>query len=237
MPLTAESSYSEIYQHLTQLSTSSICDAFATVRLMDSKIHPVGDSEQCIGRAYTVNSEQDSLSTMQALDDLQAFLFSLDCADDIVPTLLVIASVGARHALAGGMCAAVAKHNGFSGIITDGYYRDIPEIKETGLPFFGKGKCAKSGTKDKIGTIRQPIVCGGISIDPGDIIFADVDGIVAMTKEEAVAAINKAEEIQTKESIAMQRIKEGARFNQICNIDEHIHKLQQGEPSKLEFTP
>lgn len=183
------------------------------------------------------NSAQDSLSTMQALDDLPAFLISLGCSDlDIVPTLLVIASCGAMHALAGGMCTAVAKANGFGGIVTDGYYRDIPKIKDTALPFFGKGKCAKSGTKDKIGTIRKPIVCGGIDINPGDIIFADVDGIVAMTKEEAVAAINKAELIQNMESTALQKITEGARFNQICNIDGDVHKLQEGLPSKLEFT-
>lgn len=236
MPLTSESSYREVCQHLAQLSTSSICDAFTSVRLMNSKIHPVSETSQCIGRAYTVDSAQDSLSTMQALDDLPAFLLSLDCADDIVPILLVIASVGAKHALAGGMCAAVAKMNGFGGVVTDGFYRDIPEIKETGLPFFGKGKCAKSGTKDRVGTMRQPIVCGDIQVSPGDIIFADVDGIVAMTKEEAITAINKAEEIQNMERIALQRIKEGARFNQICNIDEHVHKLQEGESSKLEFT-
>lgn len=125
MPLNTESSYTEICQHLSKLSTPAICDAFPSVRLMDASIHPVGDNKQCIGRAYPVNSAQDSLSTMQALDDLPAFLISLGCSDlDIVPTLLVIASCGAMHALAGGMCTAVAKINGFGGIIT----MDIIEI-------------------------------------------------------------------------------------------------------------
>ena len=148
----------------------------------------------------------------------------------------MIASYGAKHALAGGICTAVAKINGFGGIVTDGYYRDIPEIRDTALPFFGKGNCAKSGTKDKIGTIRKPIVCGGIEVNPGDLIFADEDGIIALTKEEAVAAINKAELIQNMETIALQKIKKGSRFNQICNIDEHVHNLEEGLPSKLEFT-
>lgn len=238
MPLTIESSFTEICQHLADLSTASICDAYASVRLMDSKIDPLEEHQRCIGRAYPVNSAQDSLSTMQALDDLPAFLVSLGCSElDKVPILLVIAAYGAKFALAGGMCAAVAKAKGFSGIVTDGYYRDILQIKAIGLPFFGKGKCAKSGTKDKVGTIRQPIVCGGIEINAGDIIFGDVDGIVALTKEEAVIAINKAEQIQSMEDIALRRIVEdGYRFNQICNIDEHIKKIEGGESSKLEFT-
>jgi 4-hydroxy-4-methyl-2-oxoglutarate aldolase len=231
--LTTNSSYKEICQRLTNLTTPLICDASATVRLMDSAISPIGNKDQCIGRAYTVNSAQDSLSTMQALDDLPAFLQFLNCETDIVPTILTIASNGAPYALAGGMCTAVAKHNGFGGIVTDGFYRDKKEIKASELPFFAKGKCAKSGTKDKLGSIRDTIECGGVAVDPGDIIFADIDGIVVMNKEEAVFTIAKGEEIQIHEVIALQKIKEGARFNQICNIDEHIENIQSGKSSKL----
>lgn len=203
---------------------------------MDPIISPIGEKDQCIGRAYTVNSAQDSLSTMQALDDLQAFLALLNCDTDIVPTILIIAANNAPYALAGGMCATVAKHNGFGGIITDGLCRDIKEIQKSELPFFAKGKCARSGSKDKVGTIREKIECGGVIVNPGDIIFADVDGIVVMNKEEAVSAISKGEEIQMKEDMVLQKINEGARFNQICNINEHIENLQSGIPSKLRLT-
>ncbi|EKD71079.1 MAG: hypothetical protein ACD_46C00278G0006 [uncultured bacterium] len=234
--LTINSSYTEIFQRLDKLTTPLICDAAPTIRLMDANIAPIGKNEQCIGRAYTVNSAQDSLSTMQALDDLQTFLAFLNCSDnDIVPTILVIASYGAPYALAGGMCANVAKIKGFGGIVTDGFCRDIKEIEASELPFFAKGKCAKSGKKDKVGSIKEKIQCGGIEVNPGDIIFADKDGIVAMSKEEAILAIPKGEEIQMKEDAALQKIKEGARFNQICNIDEHIENLRTDIPSKLKL--
>lgn len=134
--LTTGSSYTEICQRLAGLTTPLICDASPHIRLMDSAIVPIGEKNQCIGRAYTVNSAQDSLSTMQALDDLQAFLAFLNSDTDIAPTILIIASCGAPHALAGGMCAAVAKHNGFGGIVTDGFCRDIKEIQASELPFF-----------------------------------------------------------------------------------------------------
>lgn len=57
-----------------------------------------------------------------------------------------------------------------------------------------------------------------------------------MDKEEAMSAILKAEEIQVKEDLALQKIKSGARFNQICNIDEHVDNLQSGISTTLRLT-
>jgi regulator of RNase E activity RraA len=159
--------------------------------LSDARIEVIGDVEQCVGRAYTVNSVQDSLSTMQALDDLQAFLAFLNYPEnDIIQTILMIASDGAPYALAGGMCTTAAKLEKF----------------------------------------------GGVKINPGDLILADKDGIVVMNKEEAVTTIMKAEEIQTKEIVALQKIQDGIRFNQICNIDENVENLKAGIASKLRLT-
>lgn len=236
--LTTNSSYSEICQRLSKLTTPLICDASSTVRLMDSKIVPISNREQqCIGRAYTVNSAQDSLSTMQALDDLQAFLAFLKVpSNDMVPIILTIASYDAPFALAGGMCASVAKVKGYGGVVTDGLCRDIKEIQAIDLPFFAKGKCARSGTKDKVGNIKENIQCGGVEVNPGDIVFADVDGVVVLSKEEAVSAVLKGEDIKMKEETALKKIKNGARFNEICNIDEHIENLRLGNPSKLKLT-
>ncbi|HAT1867336.1 RraA family protein [Legionella pneumophila] len=238
MKLTIESSYSEICERLSQLTTPLICDALPSVRLMDSDIHSFNTSPQTriVGRAYTVNSAQDSLSTMQALDDLPDFVLSLGCADERVPFLLVIASCGTKLAVAGGMCAEVAKTKGFGAIITDGNCRDVSEIKAINLPFFAKGQCAKSGNKNKIGSIRKPINCGSVEVNPGELILADEDGIVVMSKEEAVNVINKAEDIKEKEAVALNRIHKGARFDEICNLKEHMKKLEEGEPFTLKLT-
>lgn len=238
--LTTSSSYKEICQRLANLTTPSICDAAPNVRLMDPNIKSIDDMQrnpQCIGRAYTINSAQDSLSTMQALDDLQAFLAFLDpTGTDLAPIIMVIAAYDALYALAGGMCANVAQIKGFAGLVTDGMCRDLEEVQNTRLPFFANGNCAKSGAKDKVGSIREAVQCGGVTVNPGDIIFGDRDGVVAMNKEEAINAITKAEEIQAKEAIALQRIKNGARFDEICNLNEHIENLKNGVPSKLRLT-
>jgi len=244
LPLTLDSGYKKICARLAKLTTSNICDAFPDVRLMDTKIEPVGDIQQCIGRAYPVSSAKDSLSTMKALSDLQAFLGLYNPTDnDIAPTILMIASCGASYALAGGVCVNAAKSAGFGGVITDGPCRDINEIKASELPFFAKGKCAKSGPKKFIGTNGQKILFGGaedenhrstfIEVNPGDIVFADSDGGVVMNKEEAIKAISKAEEIQPMESIVIQKLQNGALFNEIFNIDQHVKDIEEGNASSL----
>lgn len=75
-----------------------------------------------------------------------------------------------------------------------------------------------------------------IEIHPGDLVLADADGGVVMNKEEAIQAISKAESIQEQEAIAFERLKNGASFNQICNIDEHIDNLEKGVSSTLRLT-
>ena len=238
-PLTQDSSYAEICARLTKLTTSTICDALPDVRLMDTKIEPVGDIKQCIGRVYPVDSAKDSISTMLALSDLDAFLSVLDPSrSDIVPTVLMIACRRASYTLAGGMCATNAKYAGFGAVVIDGPCRDIDQIKASGLAFFAKGKCAKSGSKKFIGTNGQEILFGGakdinhrptfINIKPGEIVFADIDGGVVMNKEEAVKAITKAEEIQAKEDIVMSKLKSGLLFNEIFNIDQHAKEIEKG---------
>jgi 4-hydroxy-4-methyl-2-oxoglutarate aldolase len=233
-PVTSTTSYKEICSRLSKLSTAVICDAFPQVRLMRSTISPITENLSCIGRAYTVNSAGDSLSTMKALDDLQAFLAVLNPDQtDIVPTILVIAACGSQYALAGGMCARAAKASGFGGIVIDGPCRDVTEIKSTGLPFFAEGICAKSGTKDKVGNQKRIIECGDVRVEPGDIIFADNNGVVVLNYDEAVPAIKKAEGMQLKEDEVITKIESGVPFNELSNIDEHVENIEAGRSSTL----
>lgn len=57
-----------------------------------------------------------------------------------------------------------------------------------------------------------------------------------MNKEEAITAIEKSKDIQKLEAIALQRITNGARFDEICNLTEHMKSIKAGTPSKLYFT-
>jgi 3-hexulose-6-phosphate synthase/6-phospho-3-hexuloisomerase len=230
-------SHKEIRLRLSKLTTPDICDAYPGVRKMDPKIKPKNKHSQCIGRAYTVDANQDSLSTMLALCDLAPFLKFLNCQDDMVPIILIIATgltpIDPQLALAGGICATTAEYAGFGGVLIDGPCRDLEEIEESGIPFFAKGNCPNSGSKNKLGSTKNPINCGGVKINPGDIIFGDRNGVVVMDEEEAKEAIPKAEEVKITGVKFFQRLKEGKSFNEITNIDKHAQNIEMKIPSKF----
>lgn len=217
--LMTSSSYKEICERLEKLSTSTICNANNDVRLMDKEIKSI-NKNSCIGPAYTVQSNQSSVATIAAeSDDMTKFLLSINWdTNDFLP-ILIIASCGAPHALAGEICITAAKNNSIGGVITDGFYRDKDKVKESKFPLFAKGTCAKPGPKVG-GKIKEQIQCGGVTVNPGDIIFADRDGIVVMNKEEALFAIEKGEEIERKEQIVLEKLRKGVKLNEIYDIDE-----------------
>jgi 4-hydroxy-4-methyl-2-oxoglutarate aldolase len=231
--LTTSSSYQEICERLSKLSTSTICYADINVRMMDSKIKSINQNS-CIGPAYTVHSNQSSVSTVEAeSDDLAKFLISINWDMDDIRPILVIAACGATNALAGEICVTAAKENGFGGIVLDGNYRDVVKVEESKFPFFAVGICAKPGQKRQ-GTIKQPIECGGVTVTPGDIIFADRDGIVVMNKAEAVYAIEKGEAIDLKEEKVLERLRQGVKLNQMYEIDEP-DQIQSNNSSRHGF--
>lgn len=109
------------------------------------------------------------------------------------------------------LCVTAAKENGFGGIVLDGNYRDVAKVEESKFPFFAVGICARAGQKRQ-GTIKQPIECGGVTVNPGDIIFADRDGIIVMNKAEAVDAIVKGEAIDLKEEKVLEKLRQGVKL-------------------------
>jgi 3-hexulose-6-phosphate synthase/6-phospho-3-hexuloisomerase len=223
---------------MDKLSTAALCDAHSDVSVMEGGLRTFNRDPltRVVGRAYTVNSAGDALSTMVALDDLPNFILELGCKDDRVPFLLIIASCGTKLDMLGGMCAETAKLKGYGGIITDGNCRDVAEIQNNGLPVFAKGTYPRSTPKQTVGKVKIPITCGDVYVNPGDIVMADSDGIIVLSKETAIAAVNKAEVNEEKEAIARKEIQGGARFDEICNLKEHIEKRQREEPSTLNLT-
>jgi 4-hydroxy-4-methyl-2-oxoglutarate aldolase len=74
----------------------------------------------------------------------------------------------------------IAKNRGVKGFVTDGFVRDLVGIKKVGIPCFSKGVIPNSPAKSGPGKVGTSIVIGGIYVNSGDIIVADLDGIVVV---------------------------------------------------------
>lgn len=111
----------------------------------------------------------------------------------------------------GGLLTTAARSRGARGVVTDGGARDYVEIVQLGFPTFCRGLTPYDslGRMDVV-EIDAPIRCGGITVRPGDLIFADVDGTVVVPQEVADEAISKAWEKVKGENKVRDALRAGA---------------------------
>jgi regulator of RNase E activity RraA len=81
------------------------------------------------------------------------------------------------------LVANKAKHRGIAGFVIDGLIRDLPGIVETGLPVYARGVTPFGPLHRGPGELNYSISCGGIVINPGDIVIADMSGVAVVRRE------------------------------------------------------
>ncbi len=176
------------------------------------QIRPLDRGMVVIGRAMTVLeadvfADQPPGSHNPVLS--QPFGLMLEALDDLKPNeVYVCAGASPTYALWGELMSTRALKLGAVGAIVDGYVRDTNGILALGFPTFGYGSFAQDqAPRGKVIDYRVPVEIGGIRVEPGDIVFGDVDGVcvVPQVAESDVfaGAIEKARgEKQVQKAIA-----------------------------------
>jgi len=95
-------------------------------------------------------------------------------------SIIVIQAGDVDYAMAGGNVCAVAQQRGITGFIIDGVIRDVVEVREAQFPVYARGVVPVPGKKQQLGTLNQPVICGNVAVNPGDIIVADEEGIAVI---------------------------------------------------------
>jgi regulator of RNase E activity RraA len=121
-----------------------------------------------------------------------------EALDQLQPGEIYLASGGEmRCAYWGEILTATAKKRGAAGAVINGFHRDTPKVLEQDWPVFSRGRFAQdSGVRTQVQDYRCPIEVGGVSVSPGDLVFADLDGVLviprAVEKETITLALEKA---------------------------------------------
>ncbi|MBE9028949.1 RraA family protein [filamentous cyanobacterium LEGE 11480] len=158
------------YEKFRAISPTAYADALARENCMDFAIRQMWTGMPRIaGSAYTVRCV--------AGDNLMLHAAMYRAAPGSV---LVVDAGDASHAVSGGNVCAVAQKLGLAGFVIDGVIRDVAEVRECGFPVFARGVIPKPGGKQHLGDLQQPIVCGGVAVNPGDVVVADEEGIVVI---------------------------------------------------------
>jgi RraA family protein len=163
----------ELVAQFRDYETPDISDMLNRMYTMSPEIRNLVNRASLVGPALTVKVfPGDNLMVHKALDVARP--------GDVI----VVDTGGSRsNAVLGDLVATKAKHRGIAGFVVDGLIRDLPGIVETGLPVYAKAVTPFGPLHRGPGELNYAISCGGIVVNPGDIIVADQSGVAVVRKE------------------------------------------------------
>lgn len=193
-----------IIEKLADFATPDISDQLNRLYALQSHIRLLTpDANKLYGTVTTVRLfPGDNLMVHKSLDIAKP--------GDVV----MIEARSNNTAVLGDTIATKALHRKIKGFIVDGYIRDLPGIREIGLPVFATGSTPIGPLHRGPGEINFPISCGGTVVSPGDIVVADEAGIVIIPRGAAVEVLKRLHDYRKASTLYLQNVQKGEFSNQ-----------------------
>jgi regulator of RNase E activity RraA len=204
----------ELVEGFTKVASASVADAVDQIvgkrGNMDYTIKPQINEKKVVGPAVTIQEGPT--------DEVLPPQHALDAIDESPEGSVIVIGVNGEPNVAiwGGIMTAGAVANGLAGAILDGGVRDIMEIRRD-YDFSVFARSISPGTtlgRFKTLSSNEPVECGGILVNPGDLIVADLDGVVVVPKEHVTAVLERATEIEMREAKQAKLIRETKSLRQ-----------------------
>src|SRR5262245_31352696 len=213
----------ELRERFSAVDTTAICDADKATRVLPSAIRPRSAQVRILGPAFTVRCRDDFLGVLRAVESA-------------APGDVIVVDGDAREIAYGGeLFARGALARGLGGIVVDGGYRDIGYVSGCDLPVYSRYVTPMAGTVSALGDLQVPIVCGGVPVNPGDVVLADAEGVIVVAPDRLAELLGKAEAVKQAEGRLVALLDGGGTLSDGLNLAEHVEALSRGDDSSLTF--
>lgn len=193
---------------LTRVSTPNISDAMHRKGAMKN-IRSICPGTKMAGRAVTVQTfPGDWAKTVEAIDIARA--------GDVI-----VIYNGSQHVAPWGELATLSSINkGVAGVVIDGAVRDVDDIRRINFPVFATSVVPNAGEPKGFGEINAEIQCGGQTVNPGDFIVGDDNGVVVVPKERGYEIARRAVEVEKNERRIRNEIKRGKTLSEVLYLEK-----------------
>ncbi len=192
----------DLVKRLSEAPSGWVVDANERRGAIDYRIRPLTRAVRFCGIALTVRSRgRDNLAPYAAIEYARP--------GDV---LMVTTGDYQEASVAGDIMIGMMKNQGVAAFVTDGLVRDIEGLNAVGIPVCARGLSPNSPYKDGPGTIGLPIALGGVTVNPGDVVVGDVDGIVVVAREALESVVAALADVKAKEAKMDRMVGEGARL-------------------------
>ena len=195
----------------TQLSTAVVCDILDEMGLrhqaMSGNLFPLVDEHKLVGVARTILA----YDVFEVPED--AYATEIEAVDSgREGDVFVCVNTSCNNGFWGELMATVSIAKGVRGVLVDGAVRDIAQMRAMGETFkvFAKGRNPNdSNGRALVADYDCPILCDGVVVNSGDLIFADIDGIAVVPQDVAKEVFEKALEKVKKEDVVRAELAAG----------------------------
>lgn len=179
-------------------------------QFLPQPVQAMRDDMIAVGRAMPVLVESVAGPQPDPFSQLTAALDQLE-QDEIYLT-----SEALDCASWGEIMTATAKMRGAAGAVINGFHRDTPQVLEQNWPVFSRGRYAQdSSVRSAVVDFRCPVYIGKVRVDPGDLIFGDIDGVLIVPRQMETEVIGKSLEKARGEKMVRQEIEAGSSSSSV----------------------
>lgn len=186
---------------LCHTPTGFVVDAMGGTGALDYRLRPaIAEQYAFCGVALTCHAgPADNLALIHALQAVQ-------------PGDVIVAGTDGFTgcAITGDLVLGMARNRGAIGFVTDGCVRDLVGLRNVGLPAWARGVTPNSPHRSGPGTVGLPIHLAGLRVCSGDVILADLDGVVVVPQASLAQVIARLPAIRASEARADEAVRQGA---------------------------